>query len=187
MSTLLASFLLVLVSELPLLASTEEGAAHHQSLVSTIAPYINFAILVGVLVYLLRKPMKDFLAQKREAVGKMLKDSEQARDEALSRLAALQSKLESLEADIDQIRQQAEREAQAEKERLIEEAKEDARRIVEGAEKEISNRVKLAIRELKTYVAGEAVAKAEEIIREKIKDDSHEKLIDTYLENLSRN
>lgn len=183
----LVVLLFLSLSESPLLAAPEGAVERHQSFVSTIAPYINFAILVGILVYFLKKPLGEFLAQKRDAIGKMLKDSEQERDVAMARLKELQARLQSLESDIDLIKKNAEREALAERERLLEEARDEARRILEAAEKEVSNRFKLAVRDLKLFAAGEAVAKAEGIIKEKLDPENHEKLIDTYLDNLSKN
>ncbi|MEW6364086.1 MAG: ATP synthase F0 subunit B [Acidobacteriota bacterium] len=192
MKRTLAAVALLLLLAIPVLALTEtehEGSPegeHHQSLVSQIAPYINFAILVGLLVYLTRKPMAEFLAQKREAIQKMLKDSEAARDAAVRKMDELQARLDGLQGEIDQIRANAEREAQAEKERLLQEAKEEARRILDATDKEVSNRVKLAMRELKAFAATEAVAQAEEIIKQNLGDENQESLINKYLDNLSR-
>lgn len=171
----------------PAFASSGAEGEHHVSFITTIAPYVNFAVLVGVLVYLLRKPMKEFLTQKREAVEKMLKDSEAARDDAARKVQEMQAKLQGMEADIAEIRKSAEREAQTEKERVLADAREEARRILENAEKEIAGRFKVAVRDLKEYVANEAATKAEGIVKQKLKDDSHEALIDTYISNLSRN
>ena len=192
MKRTLATVTLLLILALPATALTEtehEGAAageHHQSFVSMIAPYINFAILVGLLVYLTRKPMAEFLAQKRKAIQKMLKDAEAARDGAVRKMNEMQAKLQGLQGEIDQIKANAEREAHLEKERLIAEAKEEAKRILEATDKEVSNRVKLAVRELRAFAATEAVAQAEEIIKQKLGDENQESLINKYLDNLSR-
>ncbi len=189
MRVLRALLLLALVA-LPVLASQEGAEAarsHSQSLIQLLAPYVNFAVLVGILLFLLKKPMADFLVEKREAITKMLEDSETARDAAIQRMNELQVKLQSLEGDMDIIRKNAQAEALAEKDRLIAEAHEEARRILSAAEKEISNRYTVAVRDLKTYVVTEAVAQAENIVKERLKDDSHEKLIDSYLDRLSKN
>ncbi len=181
--------LLLLAVAIPAFAEPERAAAggHPQSWLQAAAPYINFAILVGILVYLLRKPMKDFLMQKREAITKMLGEAQAAREEARRRMSELQMRMESLQGDIDLIRTNAEREAAAEKERLLEEARAEAQRIVEAAQMEVDGKVRLAVRDLRAYLVTEAVARAEDVIRGKLRDESHEKLIDEYVGRLSKN
>jgi len=189
MRTSAALLLLILVAAVAVGAEPEHAdaaAEHHGGWLQAVAPFINFAVLVGVLIYFLKKPMSLFLAQRREGFVTMMKEAEAARDAAVARMNELQERLKSLDQDLETIRRNADLEAQAERARLLEEAREEARRIIVEAEKEIANRYTLAVRELKEQVVTEAVSQAETIVKERLDPVSHDALVDTYLDTLSK-
>ena len=66
--------------------------------------FVNFAILVGALGYFLRKPLKDYLLRRRQAVKERLEEAERMLAEAAKLKAASQERLSNLETEIDALR-----------------------------------------------------------------------------------
>jgi len=99
-----------------------------------------FLIVVGIIGAFGRRPVADFLSDRALAIRKTLTDSAQARDDAKAHAAALSDRLGKLEAEIGQMRADAETEARQEAARLVERAEEEARRIEQVAERKIKRK-----------------------------------------------
>ena len=71
--------------------------------------------------------------------------------------------------------------------RKIEKAKVDAEKILENARTTIEQEKKRALNELRNEVAELAVQSATIILKSEINEDKNKKLVDSYINNLSKN
>ena len=70
---------------------------------------------------------------------------------------------------------------------MLRDSKEQAQKIIEDASVQIEQKKEAAFNELKTKVAEIAINAAEKILKENLDKDSHKKLIDRYIEEITKN
>ncbi|MCK4390566.1 MAG: ATP synthase F0 subunit B [Desulfobacterales bacterium] len=142
---------------------------------------MNFTVLAGVLIYLLRKPVAKGLESRRQGIKDQLDDLEGQKQEAGRRLAEYKERLSLLDQEVEKIVAEYIREGETAKAKIIEEAKVAVEKLQEQAKKNIEHEFHKAKQQLKAEMAEEAVTMAEELIKKHINDTDQERLIDEYL------
>ncbi len=142
---------------------------------------MNFVVLAGVLVFLLRKPIANGLSSRRQGIKDELDDLEVQKQEAGRRLAEYKEKLSLLDKEVEKIVAEYIREGEAAKAKIIEEAQALAEKLQEQAKKNIEHEFDKAKQQLKAEMAGQAVAMAEQLIKEHINEEDQERIVDEYL------
>jgi F-type H+-transporting ATPase subunit b len=145
---------------------------------------INFAILVGALGYLLRKPMAEFFGSRSDSIRKGLEEGRKALDASQAQLRAVGEKLARLEQEITSLKSSAAAEIQSEHERLRKGAAEEAQKIEEFARTQMDAAMRLARLELKKFTAQQAVALAADSIRTRLDEAGHRRLFTQFLADL---
>ncbi len=145
---------------------------------------INFVILFGALFYLLRKPAAGFFAGRSAAIRKSLEEGSKALEASQAQLHAVEEKLARLEAEISAFKSQAAREMEQERARLRQAAAEEAEKILASARSQIELTVRSAQLELKAYTAQQALALAEEMIRQRLDDAGRQRLVSQFVASL---
>lgn len=147
--------------------------------------FLNLFIFVGVLIYLLKKPLSNAFKTKRETIRQELVRAKAERDEALAKLSRVEERLVNLEAESVQIREQAAREAEAEASRIAVQTNSDVEKLRETARREIEAAGLQAKRELKRFSADASVRLAEEILRQNLKGEDAARLVSASINGLS--
>ncbi|RNC72217.1 MAG: hypothetical protein ED859_02455 [Desulfuromonadales bacterium] len=143
---------------------------------------IDFAALAGVIVWALKKAnAKGALADRTANVEKALREAEEARAAAEKKFAEYSGKLEKANQEIDEIYAAIRKEGELEKERIIAEARVTADKIREQAATTASQEVLKARAELREEAARLSVQMAEQSLRETIKKDDQDRLVNDYL------
>lgn len=178
--------ILAILCVIPLLCfmSSEEGSSA-SDLSDLLGKVINFVVLVTGLVFVLRKPMRNYLAKRSLDVQTMITEAREARQSAEQKLEEARRKMVALEEDVIKIKKDAELEGLMEKERIKALAQKEAERVRLFAEQEIDLHLKAGIQELKEYTAELAASLAETRIKEKITDEDQSALIDKSIERLA--
>ena len=143
---------------------------------------LNFGIMVGVLYFLLRKPIKQFFSKRSETIANTLSDLETKKREAEKTYEAYKQKLAQLEEETDRILQEYAEQGEREKARIIANAEKAALEIREQTEIAIAQEIKSAKVELQREIAELSVTAAEAMLREKIKEEDQQKLVDDFME-----
>ena len=143
--------------------------------------FMNFAVLLIVLVKVLSKPIANGLRARQQSIKEQFTDLEERKAEADSVYQSYEEKLASLEQEISDIVQSAVAQGEAEKERIIDAANRAAEDIKRQAEMAIQHELAEAKLKLREEVANQAVVMAEELIRKNLQDTDQVKLIEDYL------
>jgi F-type H+-transporting ATPase subunit b len=151
---------------------------------SQIAKLLDFAILVGTLVYFLKSPLMGFLAARGVQVRQDLVTASEMRTAAAAQLAEIQQKMQTLPGELEALKRQGAADVQAEQARIKEAAAIERERLLEQMRREIEMRTRVARRELTAHAAALAVGIAEERIRKSITPDDHMRLLDRYTAQL---
>jgi F-type H+-transporting ATPase subunit b len=126
---------------------------------------LNFGVIAYFIFSLMRKKLPGFFKGRTEVISARIEQARKTSDEARQRLQQVEGRLSRLDAEVTEMRREAEDSARAEGKRIMAEAEEERRRIVASAEQEIAAAANSARRELKAYAAELAVDLAEKKIR----------------------
>jgi F-type H+-transporting ATPase subunit b len=146
--------------------------------------FLNLFLFIGVLVYFLRRPLSESLVARREAIRRDLMRAQEERNAAQAKLEEVEARLARLNAEIESVRAQAQREAATERERIERATEEEMRKLREQAQREIESAGKIARQELRRQAAEESVRLAEQIIRRDMRPEDDARLIGEYVEEL---
>jgi len=152
---------------------------------ATIAKTVNFAILVGVLVYFLRSPVAAYLTGRIAKVREDLVTAQHTRDAAARQLADIDAKLKALPLELEALKTRGAEDLAAERARIEDAAKADRQRLLEHTRREIEMRLRIARRELLEVTADTAIGVARERIDRSITPDDQARLIDRYAAQLT--
>jgi F-type H+-transporting ATPase subunit b len=144
----------------------------------------NLLLVVGVLVWISRKPLSNFFSSRSQAIREELAEAQKARIEAESKLAEIELRMSRLDDELKEIANTAEKEAQDEYHRLLAAAEGDAQKIVERSKQEIEGMTRAAQMELKQHAAELSIQLAEDKIRSEITDADRERLFARFVTKL---
>lgn len=139
--------------------------------------FINLAIFVALMIYLLKKPLSEAFKTKRETIRAELIKAEEEKQSALAQLASTEEKLAALDSEKAAILKKAADEAIVEKTRLAQQTETDVKKMREQTDGEISRLSQQTRAELRRFSAEESVRLAEEKLRLQINSESDAKLI----------
>lgn len=146
--------------------------------------FINLAIFVGLMVYLLKKPLSDTFRVKREEIRADLIKAEEEKQAALQKLTESEAKLARLNSDVSTVRERARQEATAEATRITEQTDTEINKLREQATNEIARTSKQAKTELRKFSAEESIRLAEEMIKNKINSEADAKIVKAGIESI---
>lgn len=146
--------------------------------------FVNLTIFVLALIYILRRPLGEAFRARREGIRRDLMRAQEERNAALAKLEEVETRLARLDAEVETVREQANSEAAAERERIKRATEEDARKLREQAQREIESAGKAARQELRRYAAEQSVRLAEEMIRRDMRPEDDERLVKLQVEEL---
>ncbi len=146
----------------------------------------NFLILLSVLYYFGKDPLKEYLSKRRTEIGgsideakKMLEDTERSSQD-------YEYKMEWIEDDLAGIESRIREEGDRERIRLMEEAQKQIERIRHEAEFTANQELKAAEALLKEEAIRSALRIAEEILKSKLGDQDEARLLEEYLQEVER-
>jgi len=174
---LAATALFVALAPVDLAAAAEEGAS---GWMPTIAKFVNFAVLVGILVYFLRAPIAAHLKSRGESIRKDLVDSAALRASAERQLGDVRARLVALPAELQELTRRGQQELAEERVRMKDATARAREHLLERTRRDIDLRFRLARRELLEHTADLAVKLARQRIEHTMTSDDQSRLIDRY-------
>ena len=163
--------------------AAEEAEAHGSGW-DLLYRVVNFAILVGALVYLLRKPLSNYLDAKTEQIRRDLTEAAGKRERAEAERKEAEARLAGLDREIAEARVKVLAQAEDERRRILQAAESEAARLAENAKKEIEAELELARRKLTARAAELSIEMARKKIREQISDADRRALFEKSMDKL---
>lgn len=149
-----------------------------------IAKVVNLLVFVGILIYLLKRPIDEAFRNRRESIRRELMRAQEERSAALAKLEEVEGRLGRLDAEVEAIRAESEKEAAEERARIERSTEEEIKKLRQQAQREIESAAKVAKAELRAYAAEQSVRLAEETIRRDIRPEDDARLMSEYVEEL---
>lgn len=139
--------------------------------------FVNLAIFIGLMIYVVKKPLSAAFKTKREQIRAELIKAEAEKKEALAKLTTAEAKLAQLETEKENVLAKAKEEAAFEKKRLADQTKADIDRLNKQSESELSRLSKQSYAELRRFSAQESIRLAEEKLRAQIDGTADARLV----------
>jgi F-type H+-transporting ATPase subunit b len=174
--------LCLLVLSPDVLHASEGGEGN--PVVQTIAKLINFAILVGVLVYYLRTPIAAYLTSRSTQIRADLVTAADTRRAATAQLDEITRKLQTLPGELEALKTQGAEDVKVEKVRIAHAAAAERERLLEQTRRGIAMRVRIARRQLVDLAAELTVSAARDRVVRSITPEDHLRLVDRYTSQL---
>jgi F-type H+-transporting ATPase subunit b len=176
-----ATTLFICLLALPAYASDQPAGG----LQNFIWPAVNLVILLAVLVYFSRKPLRDYFDKRRSDIAGELKSSADQLATAESTYAKWQRRTADLEGELNEIRATSRQRAEAERERIIQDARATAERIRRDATTAIELELRRAREILREEATQLAIELAGERLSREVTEADRDRLIDEFIDRIA--
>jgi len=173
---------LVAIALGPAVAFAEEHGGGHEG--SLVWHAINLALIVGVIVYFARTPLRTYMAERRSSIESDIATAKRELEAAEARLAECNARMASLDREIDEIKATVRAQAEAERDRLLADAGAAAERIRRDAAIAVEQEGHRARIELRDEAADIAVRLAGDILERQVGDADRARLVDEFVTNV---
>ena len=144
----------------------------------------NFALMVGVLVYFVNKPIRKGLKERSAGIEKTLAEAEAAKQAAEAKHREYNEKLAKATEEIASITASIRHEGELERDKIVAAAKEMAAKIEREAENKAAGVVAKARTELRQEASRLAVELSEDMLKKQVSADDQKRLVDEYMQKV---
>jgi len=148
---------------------------------------VTFIFLMLILKKLAWKPILNTLSERENFIKESLERAENAKKEAEKLISDNKVSMLKAEEESRKIVEQGRDYAEKLKIQMLEESKAQAKKMIDDASNEIERKNLEAFNNLKEQVADIAIKSAEKILRENLDKEKQTKLVNKYLDDLSKN
>jgi F-type H+-transporting ATPase subunit b len=148
--------------------------------------FANLAIFITVGIIILRKPLAQALASRREAIRREILNAQQEREVAAKELNDAEALVARLDTDVEAIKLQARQEADAERQRQVAAAVQETERLRAQAARELDLVQRAARKELQQFLAKRSVEMARESVVRELRPEEDLQLIRDRLSDFRR-
>ena len=141
----------------------------------------NLVLLLGVIFYFARKPVRNFFADRRDEIKSDIEKAAELLRSAEARHSEWQGKIVELEGELDDLRASTRRRAEEERDNILAAAHDTADRIKHDAVAAVDQELRRAHNELHEEAANLAVDLAERILREQVDERDTDRLVDEFI------
>lgn len=178
-------FISIIYALSPSLALAAEGSGHGGNAMNDIVyPWINFIILLSLLIYFLRKPAKEFFLARSKKVAEEIEQAAHEKHEAEALYLNYDRRLKNIESEMDKLLQSLKAEGELAREKIVDEAKKSAKRIEETTHWIINQEIRKAKESLKEKAVQIIAERAEQLVKENLQAQDRKNLMDKSIQKL---
>ncbi len=167
--------------------SAGEGAGGEGGWKDLFFRLVNFAVLAGLIYYLLAGKVKAFFAERQESIKKTMEEADKARAQAEQRYKEAAGRLAEAEGEIERLSELIRAQGIREREKLISEAREIAGRMKSDLEARMEQEYERAEIRLRAEAVAVSLRLAEGLLKREITREDQESLIRDYLKKAACN
>jgi F-type H+-transporting ATPase subunit b len=172
-----------------LLLGTEASAANNSDdwrpLFDLVMRWLNFGIIVFILVKYARTPIKDFLLSRREEVAREIEMVEEKKEAANKKIQDAARMLDESEVRFARVKKRIIQEGQTKKQKLIEDAQQESKILLESTMKKIESQLLDAKRAFKSELVDTAISLAMKRLPDEITTEDNQKFTNKFLTSAS--
>ncbi len=171
-----------LILLLPAAAAAAQEPAGWRPIYDVVMKWVNFLILVFVIVKFARAPLKNFFKQKEIEVSSEIEAMEAEKKAAEAKIAEARQAIEHRQERFEQIRARMLRQGKRRKEQIIESARRESRLMIEAARHKVEGQIRQARERLREEMVDLAIDMAMKRLPEEMQETDNQKLLHRYLE-----
>lgn len=145
---------------------------------------INFALFTGALVLLLRRPLRGYFLTRATTIRAAVESARQAEEAAVARSRDIHQRLDRIEADIAEIKQQAQSMGEQDRAAIVQRAEAFAVKLSHDTELMVSQELQRLKKSLRNTTVDLAIVMAERLLREQITPDDQGRLAQAFVQRL---
>jgi F-type H+-transporting ATPase subunit b len=164
-------------------ADAHAGEHHGPELdtASLVRHSVNLAVLIGVLFFLLKTPISDFLKFRRTIIKEQLEASHEARGAAEARQSELEERLAGFDAELAGILDGVRQDAANERKRTLEQAEQAATQLEAAAHRTVEEELRRTRTELRDETVEQVVRMATELLGQTVQAKDRQRMAADYL------
>lgn len=149
-----------------------------------IAQILNLFIQMYLIKRFLFKPINAILDKRKAMADAEIQQARREKNEAMTLKSSYENSLTQAKAEANSILQNAQKDAAARSEAIINDAQSQAANLKAKAEADILQEKKKAVNDIKNEIGGIAMEIAGKVVEREINEEDHKKLIDEFIENV---
>jgi len=158
--------------------------AGSESWLSWVFKFINFAVLVAILVKFAAKPLKNYLQSRSTVIKKKVDEADRLHKEAEELKKEYEIRLAKLDDEIEAFKKAIREETEKEKKKILGEATEFLTRIKEQANLTHQQEIREMTSRIKEEIAKLTMERAEKLVIEKLNQKDHDQLVEDFIVKL---
>ena len=128
---------------------------------------VNLGLLMGLLIYLIRKPFLSFLKNRKERLRSEVDRAAAAAEQAKVTLEEYSAKLDAVASEVAALQENIRKQGETEKDELVSAAEKSCEMIKKEVEDTVRLETTKAVSEIQSEVVDSALVLAERMIRER--------------------
>lgn len=147
--------------------------------------WVNFIILVAVIVKFGRRPLRDFIEGRRDEVAFELKRLEEQKEAATEKVQDAYRQLDNRRERFEEIKARILKQSEARKAQMIEQARRESDLLLENTKRKIDFQLQKARQELRSELVDNAVDQALKMLPQHITAEDNSKILEAYIDRIA--
>lgn len=164
----------------PEVLATEE-AGNWRSNYDAVMKWVNFGILVFIIVKFGRTPIMNFLRGRKAELAREFNQIENEKKEIADKIEKSLKNLEESEKHFAKLKEKIVSKGEDRKKAIIADARQQSEFMLETAKRRVESQIRNAKREFRAELVESAVALATERLPKEVTEEDNQRLIDNYL------
>ncbi|HKP57265.1 MAG TPA: ATP synthase F0 subunit B [Polyangiales bacterium] len=146
----------------------------------------NFVLLLVILQRLSKKPMQQFLSERREKIDQGIREAAVVKAKAEAVFTEYTERLKTLDQELNTLRTDIAKGAAADRARIVADAEESAKRVKAETEALVQRQAEQLEAEIRREVVQAAIEAAERAVRQAVSADDQRRLAETFAKELAK-
>lgn len=164
------------------LASKEEHVGFNWRFVAEYS--VNLIILIAVLSYFLKEPIRNFLIERRGIIGNEIDEAQKMIAQAKKKYEEYLERMKNIEGEIESLKEVIRKEGEIEREEIVKQAELASKRIRDEAGEAIKLQIERVRHEIQNEIVSLVVGLAENIIKHKLDEADERKFFESFIKKL---
>ena len=168
-----------------LLATSEvfaaENASNWRSTYDLVLMWVNFGIIVFIIVKYARKPLVNFLKGQKEEVDRKIDEIEEEKEKSQAEIRAANNKLDESKTRLKKLQERILLEGERRKKEIIDDARVESRILLQEAQRKIDDQIFQAKKAIQAELVDMAISLASQKLPAEITNADNQRFVDEYL------
>jgi F-type H+-transporting ATPase subunit b len=162
-------------------ALATENASHWRPTYDLVLRWLNFGILVFLLVKFGKAPLMNFLRKRKKELEREIKRVEEERDGAAKKVKETLKQLEESRDRFAEIKERIIKQGERKKQEIIQDARQESKILLAGAKRRVNSQILKTKDEFQAELVDAAVTIALERLPREITAEDNQKFLDQYI------